>query len=60
MFIGSSCLNGGGQTKPNSRLSPNELSQLLESKYMENVSSIILERLKKSSKLCLHLNIGMC
>ncbi|KAG4950214.1 hypothetical protein JHK86_043453 [Glycine max] len=31
-----SCLNGGGQTKPNSGLSPNELSQLLESKYMEN------------------------
>ena len=53
MFIDSSCLNGGGQTKPNSGLSPNELSQLLESKYMENVSSIILERLKKSSKLCL-------
>ncbi|XP_027330636.1 protein NAR1 isoform X2 [Abrus precatorius] len=32
------CLNGGGQIKPNPGQSPKELSQLLESIYMENVS----------------------
>ncbi|KHN03534.1 Cytosolic Fe-S cluster assembly factor NARFL [Glycine soja] len=31
------CLNGGGQIKPSSGQSPKELSQLLESVYMENV-----------------------
>jgi len=37
----SGCLNGGGQIKPVSGQSPKELSQLLESVYMENVSTII-------------------
>lgn len=45
MFIGAGCLNGGGQIKPSSGQSPKELSQLLESVYMENVSSIISEKL---------------
>ncbi|KHN42277.1 Cytosolic Fe-S cluster assembly factor NARFL [Glycine soja] len=38
MACPSGCLNGGGQIKPNSGQSPKELSQLLESVYMENVS----------------------
>ncbi|KAG4401433.1 hypothetical protein AAZX31_07G248200 [Glycine max] len=37
MACPSGCLNGGGQIKPNSGQSPKELSQLLESVYMENV-----------------------
>nr|KYP57500.1 Cytosolic Fe-S cluster assembly factor NARFL [Cajanus cajan] len=37
MACPSGCLNGGGQIKPNSGQSPKELSQLLESIYMENV-----------------------
>ncbi|KAL2571407.1 hypothetical protein AAZX31_17G007000 [Glycine max] len=37
MACPSGCLNGGGQIKPSSGQSPKELSQLLESVYMENV-----------------------
>ncbi|KAL9277934.1 hypothetical protein ACSQ67_024843 [Phaseolus vulgaris] len=37
MACPSGCLNGGGQIKPNSGQSPKELSQLLESVYMETV-----------------------
>ncbi|CAJ1941483.1 unnamed protein product [Sphenostylis stenocarpa] len=37
MACPSGCLNGGGQIKPNLGQSPKELSQLLESVYMENV-----------------------
>ncbi|KAK7363845.1 hypothetical protein VNO77_06004 [Canavalia gladiata] len=37
MACPSGCLNGGGQIKPNPGQSPKELSQLLESIYMENV-----------------------
>ncbi|RDX65133.1 Protein NAR1 [Mucuna pruriens] len=37
MACPSGCLNGGGQIKPNPGQSPKELSQLIESVYMENV-----------------------
>ncbi|XP_019439994.1 PREDICTED: protein NAR1 [Lupinus angustifolius] len=38
MACPSGCLNGGGQIKPKTGQSPKELSQLLETVYMENVS----------------------
>lgn len=41
MLIESGCLNGGGQIKPVSGQSAIELSHLLESVYMENVSIIL-------------------
>lgn len=44
MLIHAGCLNGGGQIKPVSGQSAKELSHLLESVYMENVS-IILDQL---------------
>lgn len=40
MLIEAGCLNGGGQIKPISGQSPKELSHLLESVYMENVSIV--------------------
>ncbi|XP_061339825.1 protein NAR1 isoform X2 [Gastrolobium bilobum] len=39
MACPSGCLNGGGQIKPNPGQSPRELSQLVESVYMENVTA---------------------
>jgi len=41
MFLEAGCLNGAGQIKPISGQSAKQLSQLLESVYMENVSIIV-------------------
>ena len=53
-FSSSGCLNGGGQIKPKNGQSAKDLIQLLETLYMQDVSSPVQDTVPHLQKIYLH------